>query len=175
MLDVFSYLGGWGVQAACGGRRAGALRRLLRPAALELLERNARLNGVESRVAARQGDAFDVLRDPRTPRASASTSSSSTRPPSSSAARTRRRARRPTGASTASPWSCSASDGILVSASCSFHLSRDALLGVMLRAARELGRDFQVVEEGHQAADHPVHPAIPETSYLKAFFARMLG
>jgi len=26
---------------------------------------------------------------------------------------------------------------------------------------------------GGQAADHPVHPAIPETDYLKAFFCRV--
>jgi 23S rRNA (cytosine1962-C5)-methyltransferase len=43
----------------------------------------------------------------------------------------------------------------------------------MLRASRRLGRDLQVLEEGHQGPDHPVHPAIPETAYLKAFVARV--
>jgi 23S rRNA (cytosine1962-C5)-methyltransferase len=41
----------------------------------------------------------------------------------------------------------------------------------MLRASRELGRDLQILQEGHQAPDHPIHPAIPETAYLKAFVA----
>ena len=45
--------------------------------------------------------------------------------------------------------------------------------GKFPRASRELGRDLQILEEGHQAADHPIHPAIPETSYLKAFIARL--
>ena len=35
-------------------------------------------------------------------------------------------------------------------------------------------RQTQIVEEGHQAPDHPVHPAIAETAYLKVFFARVL-
>ena len=65
--------------------------------------------------------------------------------------------------------------GIIVSASCSHHLSRESLQGVMLRASRELRRDLQLLEEGGQAPDHPVHPAIPETAYLKAFFGRLLG
>jgi 23S rRNA (cytosine1962-C5)-methyltransferase len=63
--------------------------------------------------------------------------------------------------------------GFLVSASCSFHMPREALQDAMLRASRKLRRDLQVVEEGHQGPDHPVHPAIPETAYLKAFFGRV--
>jgi 23S rRNA (cytosine1962-C5)-methyltransferase len=44
----------------------------------------------------------------------------------------------------------------------------------VLRAGRDGGRELQILEEGHQAPDHPVHPAIPETAYLKAFFARAM-
>jgi len=43
----------------------------------------------------------------------------------------------------------------------------------MLRAARRQGRSLQVLEQGHQGPDHPVHPAIPETRYLKSFFCRV--
>ena len=64
-------------------------------------------------------------------------------------------------------------DGILVSASCSYHLPREALQDAVLRASRRLGRELQVLEEGHQGPDHPVHPAIPETAYLKSFIARV--
>ncbi len=35
------------------------------------------------------------------------------------------------------------------------------------------GRPLQILEQGHQGPDHPVHPAMPETDYLKAFFARV--
>ena len=65
-------------------------------------------------------------------------------------------------------------DGILVSCSCSYHLSGDALLAAIQKAARNTGRFVQVLESGGQAPDHPVHPAIPETRYLKAFFCRVV-
>jgi 23S rRNA (cytosine1962-C5)-methyltransferase len=41
------------------------------------------------------------------------------------------------------------------------------------RAARGAERRVQLLEFGGQAPDHPVHPAIPETRYLKAFFCRV--
>ncbi len=63
-------------------------------------------------------------------------------------------------------------DGIMVSCSCSYHMSSDSLMGAIQRAGRHVGRFVQVVEIGGQAPDHPVHPAIPETRYLKAFFCR---
>jgi len=65
-------------------------------------------------------------------------------------------------------------DGLLVSCSCSFHLSQDELLLAIQRAARHLGRTVQVLETGGQAADHPSHPLIPETRYLKAVFCRIV-
>ena len=64
-------------------------------------------------------------------------------------------------------------DSLLVSASCSYHLSRDELRTVMLKASRHIDRQMQIIEQGHQGPDHPVHPAIPETDYLKTFFARV--
>lgn len=65
-------------------------------------------------------------------------------------------------------------DGMLVSCSCSYHLARETLQETLLKTSRHLDRSLQQVEEGHQGPDHPVHPAIPETAYLKAFFARVL-
>ena len=63
-------------------------------------------------------------------------------------------------------------DGILVSCSCSYHLEPQSLVAAIQRAARHVGRFVQIVEVGGQAPDHPIHPAIPETRYLKAFFCR---
>ena len=65
-----------------------------------------------------------------------------------------------------------APDGILVSCSCSYHLAADNLLALLQKAARHSGRFLQLLESGGQSPDHPVHPAIPETRYLKAFFCR---
>ena len=45
---------------------------------------------------------------------------------------------------------------------------------LMWAAARHVDRSMQILEFGHQSADHPVHPAFPETDYLKAVVARIL-
>jgi 23S rRNA (cytosine1962-C5)-methyltransferase len=65
-------------------------------------------------------------------------------------------------------------DGILVTASCSQHLSEMQFRKILLQSSRHLDRSLQILERGHQAPDHPVHPAIPETDYLKALFCRVL-
>ena len=66
-----------------------------------------------------------------------------------------------------------APEGLLVSCSCSFHMPADELLGAIQSAARHVDRAVQVLHHGGQSPDHPVHPAIPETRYLKAFFCRV--
>ena len=66
-----------------------------------------------------------------------------------------------------------AGDGILVSCSCSDHVSAEDLEDAIAKAARSAGKHLQVLELGGQAPDHPVHPAIPETRYLKAYFCRV--
>jgi 23S rRNA (cytosine1962-C5)-methyltransferase len=62
--------------------------------------------------------------------------------------------------------------GVVISASCSYHLERQQLLE-QIRLAQPHA-NLQLLEQGHQAPDHPVHPAIPETDYLKAYFLRLL-
>jgi 23S rRNA (cytosine1962-C5)-methyltransferase len=66
-------------------------------------------------------------------------------------------------------------DGVLVSCSCSHHFSLEELIDTIQQAARHLGRFVQVVEVGGHAPDHPIHPAIPETRYLKALFCRVVS
>ncbi|HET7322337.1 MAG TPA: class I SAM-dependent rRNA methyltransferase, partial [Longimicrobiaceae bacterium] len=169
VLDVFSYVGGWGVQAARGGAASVTCVDSSAPA-LELVRHNAELNDVADRVTTLQGDAFDALRQLR--EAGERFDVIVLDPP----AFIKRRKDVKQGEKAYQRVNRQALEllapgGVLVSASCSFHLSRDALLGAMLRASRELGRDLQILEEGHQAPDHPIHPAIPETAYLKAFAA----
>jgi 23S rRNA (cytosine1962-C5)-methyltransferase len=67
-----------------------------------------------------------------------------------------------------------ARDGILVSCSCSHHLGHEDLAGAIQQAARHVDRFVQIIEVGGQAPDHPIHPAIPETRYLKALFCRVV-
>ena len=65
-------------------------------------------------------------------------------------------------------------DGILVACSCSYHMPRGMMLQGVQQGARHLDRSAQVLMSLQQAPDHPVHPAIPETDYLKGFICRVL-
>lgn len=172
VLDVFSYLGGWGVQAAVHG--ASEVHCVDASAtALDQLERNAQLNGVSDKVFTIQGDAFSVLHtlkqegqrfdvivlDPPafiTKRKDHKAGLLGYRRLNELGMRLLER------------------DGLLVSASCSMHLAREELVDVIRASARHIDRQAQVVFHGHQGADHPIHPAIAETEYLKAVFARVL-
>ncbi len=64
-------------------------------------------------------------------------------------------------------------EGLLVSCSCSYHLSPEDLASAIQGAARHSDRFVQILEAAGQSPDHPIHPAIPETRYLKAFFCRV--
>ena len=68
-----------------------------------------------------------------------------------------------------------APDGVLVAASCSSHLDRRGFLDTLRYAARAAGRRALVLETGGQGPDHPVHPAMPETEYLKSVVALVRG
>ncbi|HET9599517.1 MAG TPA: class I SAM-dependent rRNA methyltransferase [Anaeromyxobacteraceae bacterium] len=62
--------------------------------------------------------------------------------------------------------------GILVSASCSYHMPAEALEEIILDAARDAGRPVQLLEKRGAARDHPVLLGVPETRYLKCFVLR---
>jgi len=171
VLDVFSYVGGWGVQAAAAGASSVVCVDASAPA-LEQAKRNAELNGAADRVETRRGDAFDVLR------ALAADGEKFDVVVLDPPAFIKRRKDQKAGEEAYQRVNALAmdvlrQDGILVSASCSYHLPREALQDAMLRAARRQGRSLQILEQGHQGPDHPVHPAIPETAYLKAFVGRV--
>jgi 23S rRNA (cytosine1962-C5)-methyltransferase len=57
--------------------------------------------------------------------------------------------------------------GILVTCSCSHHLSESALLEVIAQAALDTNRTLRVLERRTQAQDHPILLTVPETLYLK--------
>jgi 23S rRNA (cytosine1962-C5)-methyltransferase len=171
VLDVFSYVGGWGVQAAATGASSVVCVDASAPA-LEQVKRNAELNGAADRVDTRRGDAFDVLR------ALAADGEKFDVVVLDPPAFIKRKKDQKAGEEAYQRVNALAmdvlrQDGILVSASCSYHLPREALQDAMLRAARRQGRSLQILEQGHQGPDHPVHPAIPETAYLKAFVGRV--
>ncbi len=168
VLDVFSYIGGWGVQAATFGARTVLCVDGSAPA-LENVGRNATLNGVEEVVDTERGDAFEVLASLRARRERFDLVILDPPPfikrgkDLKEGEQAYQRVNR-LGMELLSP------GGFLVTSSCSFHMSREALARAALRAATRFGRDARLLEEGHQGPDHPIHLAIPETSYLKTFF-----
>jgi 23S rRNA (cytosine1962-C5)-methyltransferase len=64
--------------------------------------------------------------------------------------------------------------GVLVTCSCSHHMSEAALLGIVAEAALDAGKTLRVLERRTQAADHPILLTIPETHYLKCLILQVL-
>lgn len=171
VLDVFSYVGGWGIQAAVAG--ASELMCVdTSDLALEYVLRNAELNSVADQVTGLKGSAFEVMEalledqekfdvvilDPPAfikRKKDIKNGTNAYRHGNELAARLLNKG------------------GVLVSASCSMHLAQENLLSIVRQTGRHIDRHVQVFHHGSQGMDHPVHPAIPETQYLKALFSRV--
>jgi 23S rRNA (cytosine1962-C5)-methyltransferase len=170
VLDVFSYLGAWGLTAAKSGA-AEVTCVDSSASALAALTETARKNSLK--VDTIKADAFDTLEKLH---------ANGRRfdvvvidPP----AFVKRKKDLPKGIAAYRRLNQLAMqlldrDGILVSCSCSYHLPAEDLVNSIQRAARHLNRFAQIIEVGGQAPDHPIHPAIPETRYLKAFVCRVV-
>jgi 23S rRNA (cytosine1962-C5)-methyltransferase len=65
-------------------------------------------------------------------------------------------------------------NGVLVSCTCSYHVSEELFLEIITAAARDAHRKLQIVEKRMQASDHPVLAGMPETLYLKCVIARVI-
>jgi 23S rRNA (cytosine1962-C5)-methyltransferase len=169
VLDVFSYAGAWAVRAA----KAGASEVICvdsSASALELAAKNGERNGVT--VSTRKGDAFDMLE--QLAKEPGRFDVVILDPP----AFAKRRKDLPKALAAYKrlnqlAMQLVARDGILVSCSCSYQVSAADLQDAIAKAARAADKHLQILEFGGQAPDHPVHPAIPETRYLKAYFCRV--
>ena len=64
--------------------------------------------------------------------------------------------------------------GVLITCTCSYHVSEELFLEVLAEAAIDAHRRVQVIEKRMQASDHPVLLGMPETFYLKCLVARVL-
>lgn len=64
--------------------------------------------------------------------------------------------------------------GILITSSCSMHLSREDLTNILKNVALQQKRSLQILEHGYQGVDHPINPFIPETEYLTTIIARLV-
>lgn len=168
VLDVFSYVGGWAARAAAAGAASVACIDSSE-LALDYAARNMAAQGATPETL--RGDALDLLKQLRAEGRQFDVVVVD--PP----ALIKRKKDEEAGqahyaALNRAALHLLAADGILVSCSCSHHLSEEQLQRILLRESRQAGRRLQILERGGQGPDHPVHPAIPETLYLKAFYCR---
>jgi 23S rRNA (cytosine1962-C5)-methyltransferase len=172
VLDMFSYLGAWGLRTAAFGASEVVCVDASQ-AAIDAIGRNAERNGFADRVRAVRADAFDRLKALREARERFDVvildpPAFVKRKKDFVEGRLAYRRLNELGMQVL------AKDGLLVTCSCSYHMPRAALLDTVQQGARHLDRSVQMLVSLQQGPDHPVHPAIPETDYLKGFICRVL-
>jgi 23S rRNA (cytosine1962-C5)-methyltransferase len=165
VLDLYCYLGGFGLAAAKAGADAVTLVDRSAPA-LELAARAAEENGLADRCTFARGNAFDeagrlanagekfdiVVADPP--------AFVKSRKDKGAGARGYRKLARMC-AALVNP------GGLLFMASCSFHLDSESFDEQLRRGLTDARRQGRVLFSGGAGPDHPVHPHLPETNYLK--------
>ncbi len=172
VLDVFSYLGGWGIQAArLGAKEVHCVDSSA--FACEWISKNAALNQVQSKVQVTCEDAVTALQ--QLAREKKKFEVIILDPP----AFIKKRKDQKEGLLAYQRLNLLAlklltPTGILISGSCSMHLHNEDFLRLLQRASLAAHCPLQVLERGHQGPDHPIHLAIPETDYLKAIILRRL-
>lgn len=165
VLDAFCYAGGFGALAASNG--AGKVTFMDASAqALNYARRNAEQFGTEAETL--QGDALTLLADLR--REGRTFDIVCLDPP----AFIKRKKDTRQGLEAYQRVNELGLDlvrpgGMLMTCSCSHHLEADALRNMVTRAAGKRRRFARLLRQGLQGPDHPIHPAMPETAYLKTF------
>ena len=173
MLDVFCHVGGFGLAALANGATSALGVDGSQPA-LDLAAEGASATGVVDRFDTRKADAFDALAELASedrkfgvvvcdPPAFAPN-----RQALDAGLRAYERVAR-LGAALVEP------GGFLVLCSCSHAVDLAAFREASLRGVGRAGRSAQIVATGGAGPDHPVHPHLAETSYLKAVFLRLDG
>lgn len=170
VLNLFSYTGGFSIQAALAGARHVTSVDLSAPA-IAAATRNAARSGVDAAAHdAVVADAFEYLTD---------AAARGRRwdlvivdPPSfAPSEKARPRALRAYGRVNELALAVVAPGGLVASASCSSHVSEADLIAVLAEAGRRAGRRLRLRHIAGAASDHPVLPAFPEGRYLSLLLA----
>jgi 23S rRNA (cytosine1962-C5)-methyltransferase len=171
VLDVFSHVGGFGLAMLAGGAERALCVDSSAPA-LALARRGAAEMGLADRLETRRADAFEAL---------AALGAEGARfevvvcdPPAFAPAKPAREAGLRAYerlARLAAP--LAAPGGYLVLCSCSHAVDLAAFREASVRGVGRAGRASQIVHTGFAGPDHPVHPLLPETGYLKALVLRL--
>jgi len=168
-LDCFSYAGGFALQLARRAERVVAVE--MQAPALALLRENVARNRA-SNVEVVEANAFDLLRDeaekePAWDLVVLDPPAFAKNKAALPAARRGYKEINLRALRILKP------GGVLFTASCSYHLSAEALEAIVLDAASDAGRRVQLLERRGAGRDHPVLLGVPETQYLKALVVRV--
>jgi len=161
VLDLFSYQGGWGMTAARAGAKVTFVDR--QENAITAVKRNIEVNKLSDTTIV-QADAmkwvagnpgqFDLIVND---------------PPAFIKSRKHQKEGEQAYLRLNQYLMKLMENGWLFTFSCSHHLSRDRFLDLLRQAAIKSKREVRVVREFGHGPDHPIHPAMPETRYLKGF------
>ena len=170
VLDCFSYIGGFALNAAkAGAKEVTAVD--ISENAVELIRRNAQLNGLNVETVC--ANCFDYLRaqvkvkekydvivlDP---------------PAFTKAHANMANACRGYKEIALSAMRLLPPGGVLATHSCSYHMPEDVFVNTVLSAAQDLHRQVRVITLRRQDIDHPVLAGYPESHYLKSLWLQML-
>jgi len=170
VLDVFSHVGAFGLRCASSGAREVTLIDSSAPA-LAQAEAAATSNGLAGRMQIRRGDAFDTLAALTGERFDLVICDPPAFAPSRKDADAGLRAYGRM-ARLAAP--LVAPGGFLFVASCSHHAPLEAWSAQIAQGLHRARREGRIVFTGGAGPDHPVHPHLPETAYLKAQLIQLL-
>lgn len=172
VLEAFCHTGAFGIQAALHGA-SSVLGLDVSREAVAMARDHAINNKVDDRCEYREADAFEELR--RLERAGERFGLVILDPPSFA------RSKQAVPQALAGYKQVNlralrlvAPDGVLVSCSCSHHVSEEQFWSMLQEAARDAKRRLRLIERRSQARDHPVLAAMPETRYLKCFIVQVL-
>jgi 23S rRNA (cytosine1962-C5)-methyltransferase len=171
VLDVFCHTGAFGLRCAAAGAAHVTLVDASAPA-LDHARAAAETNGFSARVATRRGDAFDVLSD--LGQAGETYDIVICDPPAfAKSKKDQANGLRAYGRMARLAAPLVAPGGFLFVASCSHHAPADLFAGVIAEGVRRARREARIVFSGGAGPDHPVHPLLPESAYLKAQLLQM--
>ncbi|MBQ2991822.1 MAG: class I SAM-dependent rRNA methyltransferase [Clostridia bacterium] len=170
VLDCFSYIGGFALNAAAAGAKEVTAVDISE-SAVELIDRNAQLNGMQVNTVC--ANCFDFLRaqvkekqkydvivlDP---------------PAFTKAHANMANACRGYKEIALSAMRLLEAGGVLATHSCSYHMPEDVFVNTVLSAAQDLHRQVRVITLRRQDIDHPVLAGYPESHYLKSLWLQML-
>jgi len=172
VLDICTYSGSFALNAARSDRVESVVAVDSSASAIELAKRNAELNGLSDRIEFITGDAFDDL-DGRVENGETFDTIVLDPPKMTRSRGGLNRALKGYIRINRAAMKLLSPGGILMTCSCSGHLSREDFEQVLLKASLDADCSVQILEQRGAGADHPVSANCLETNYLKCFIARV--